>query len=260
MQLQEILFNQGFGTRRVCAGLIQKGLVSILPREVRTDKTFSVITESDIELDPEGMQFKVSGVPSLPDLIWPYASRAYIAFHKPAGHECSHKASHWPTIYSLLPSPLRLRPQKSAIQGVQAIGRLDQDTTGLLILTDDGALIHKLSSPKHHAPKVYEVTTKHPVDSKQVERLLAGVVLDDTPKPVLAAACEAVGELGVTTHLRLTLTEGKYHQVKRMIAAVGNRVEGLHRSKMGGFELPADLAAGQWRWLTASELASLNEK
>jgi 16S rRNA pseudouridine516 synthase len=258
MQLQEILFNQGFGTRRVCAGLIQKGLVSIKALEAPSDGAFELVTDSDLELEPEGLQFKVSGVPGIPDIAWPYAKQAYIAFHKPAGHECSHKASHWPTIYSLLPSPLRLRPQKSAIQGVQAIGRLDQDTTGLLILTDDGALIHKLSSPKHHAPKVYEVTTKHPIDAKQVAKLLTGVVLDDSPKPVLAAACEAVGELGVTTHLRLTLTEGKYHQVKRMIAAVGNRVEGLHRSRMGGFALPSDLAAGSWRWLTESEVTSLS--
>jgi 16S rRNA pseudouridine516 synthase len=263
MQLQEILFNQGFGTRRICAGLIQKGLVSIMPTKPMPERaaghaTFETVIDSDFEIDPEGLQFKVSGVPGLPDLVWPYAKQAYIVFNKPTGHECSHKASHWPTIYSLLPSPLRLRPQKSAIQGVQAIGRLDQDTTGLLILTDDGALIHRLSSPKHHAPKVYEVTTKHPIDAKQVERLLAGVVLDDSPKPVLAAACEAVGELGVTTHLRLTLTEGKYHQVKRMIAAVGNRVEGLHRSRMGRFELPSDLGAGQWRWLTPLELAQLS--
>lgn len=259
LQLQEILFSHGFGTRRVCAGLIQKGLVSIKPLQGNEDKAWRIPTDSDLELDPEGLQFKVSAVPGLPDLVWPYANRAYIVFHKPAGYECSHKASHWPTIYSLLPSPLRLRPQKSAIQGVQAIGRLDQDTTGLLILTDDGALIHKLSSPKHHAPKVYEVTTKHPIDAKQVARLLAGVVLDDSPKPVLAAACEAVDELGATTHLRLTLTEGKYHQVKRMIAAVGNRVEGLHRSRIGGFELPSDLAAGQWRWMTSEELASLSK-
>jgi len=249
MKISEILFSQGFGTRRVCAGLVQRGLVRI-----GTDTP----TDSDFDLEPKGLSFRVSGVAGLPSMDWPYAEQAYIVLHKPAGYECSHKPSAWPSIYSLLPAPLRNRPQKSAIQGVQAIGRLDQDTTGLLILTDDGALIHKLSSPKHHAPKVYEVTTKHEIDVKQIEKLLAGVVLDDSPKPVRAAACEAVGELGVTTHLRLTLTEGKYHQVKRMIAAVGNRVEGLHRSRMGGFSLPEDLAAGQWRWLTEAELASLS--
>jgi 16S rRNA pseudouridine516 synthase len=150
----------------------------------------------------------------------------------------------------LLPSPLRLRPQKAAVQGVQAVGRLDQDTSGLLLLTDDGKFIHRMSSPKHHMPKVYEVTTKHEITAQQVEKLLSGVVLDDSPKPVQAAACEKVTE----THLKLTLTEGKYHQVKRMLAAVGNRVEGLHRSAIGNLQLPADLAPGQWRWILPSEL------
>jgi len=149
-----------------------------------------------------------------------------------------------------LPSPLRLRPQKAAVQGVQAVGRLDQDTTGLLLLTDDGKFIHRMSSPKHHMPKVYEVTTKHEITAQQVEKLLSGVVLDDSPKPVQAAACEKVSD----THLKLTLTEGKYHQVKRMLAAVGNRVEGLHRSAIGNLQLPADLAPGQWRWILPSEL------
>jgi 16S rRNA pseudouridine516 synthase len=130
------------------------------------------------------------------------------------------------------------------------VGRLDQDTTGLLLLTDDGKFIHRMSSPKHHMPKVYEVTTKHEITTQQVEKLLSGVVLDDSPKPVQAAACEKVSD----THLKLTLTEGKYHQVKRMLAAVGNRVEGLHRSAIGHLQLPADLAPGQWRWILPSEL------
>ena len=133
---------------------------------------------------------------------------------------------------------------------------MDQDTTGMLLLTDDGKFIHKMSSPKHHVPKVYEVTVKHALDEQQVNKLLAGVVLDDDPAPVRAAACEAVGP----HHLRLTLTEGKYHQVKRMVAAVGNRVEGLGRSQIGGMALPADLAPGQWRWLSADELRAVQTK
>ena len=181
---------------------------------------------------------------------WPYQERAYLMLHKPAGTECSQKPSTWPSIYTLLPSPLRTRPQKAAVQGVQAVGRLDQDTTGLLLLTDDGKFIHRMSSPKHHVPKVYEVTTKHEISDDQIANLLAGVVLDDSPKPVKAAACERVE----STHLRLTLTEGKYHQVKRMLAAVGNRVEGLHRSAIGNLQLPQDLAPGQWRWLSPSDL------
>ena len=107
-----------------------------------------------------------------------------------------------------------------------------------------------MSSPKHHMPKVYEVTTKHEITEQQVEKLVSGVVLDDSPKPVQAAACEKVTD----THLKLTLTEGKYHQVKRMLAAVGNRVEGLHRSAIGNLQLPDDLAPGQWRWILHSEL------
>jgi 16S rRNA pseudouridine516 synthase len=158
-----------------------------------------------------------------------------------------------PSIYTLLPAPIRQRGGGAAA-GVQAVGRLDQDTTGLLLLSDDGKFIHRMSSPRHHVPKVYEVTVKHPVDAQQVQKLLDGVVLDDDPKPVRAAACVQTGEL----QLSLTLTEGKYHQVKRMIAAVSNRVEFLHRSRIGGLLLPADLAAGQWRWLTADDLASIS--
>ena len=123
----------------------------------------------------------------------------------------------------------------------------------MLLLTDDGQFIHRMSSPRHHVPKVYEVTVKHPLDARQIARLLAGVVLDDDPKPVRAAACEAVD----AHHLRLTLTEGKYHQVKRMVAAVGNRVEELHRSRIGALDLPAELAPGAWRWLTAAELVAV---
>lgn len=110
-----------------------------------------------------------------------------------------------------------------------------------------------MGSPKHHVPKVYEVGTKHAIDDTQVARLLAGVVLDDDPKPVRAAACEPVRPL----QLRLTLTEGKYHQVKRMLAAVGNRVETLHRSRIGPLALPEDLAPGQWRWLESAQVEAL---
>jgi 16S rRNA pseudouridine516 synthase len=245
MQLQDILFSQGFGTRRVCAGLIQQGWVAVATAPGQAPQQ---CTDSTSQWEPQGLIFTVQGIE------WSYHEKAYVLLHKPAGTECSQKPSTYPSIYTLLPSPLRLRPQKAAVQGVQAVGRLDQDTTGLLLLTDDGKFIHRLSSPRHHVPKVYEVTLKHPVDDRQVQRLLAGVVLDDDPKPVRAAACEAVDAL----HLRLTLTEGKYHQVKRMLAAVGNRVEGLHRSRIGALQLPDDLAPGQWRWLSQADLALID--
>lgn len=246
MQLQDILFSQGFGTRRVCAGMVQQGLVGIGEGEA------AVVCRNSVEdLDPEGLRLRVQG------RDWQIHAKAYLMLHKPAGTECSQKPSTYPSVYSLLPPPLRQRPAKGAVQGVQAIGRLDQDTTGLLLMSDDGHFIHRMASPKHHLPKVYEVTAKHALDDEQVRRLLAGVVLDDDPKPVAAAACEIVGEAGVSCHLRLTLTQGKYHQVKRMLAAVGNRVEGLHRSRIGGLVLPDDLAPGQWRWLQSEDLALL---
>ncbi len=245
MQLQDILYSQGFGTRRVCAGLVQQGLVQVY--ESAQSTTLVRCLQATTEFVAEGLRFQVQGVD------WPYAEKAYILLNKPTATECSQKPSTYPSIYTLLPSPLRLRPQKGAVQGVQAVGRLDQDTTGLLLLTDDGKFIHRMSSPRHHVPKVYEVTVKHPLDARQVNQLLAGVVLDDDPKPVRAAACEAVSEF----QLRLTLTEGKYHQVKRMVAAVSNRVEALHRSQIGGLRLPEGLAPGRWRWLSAADLASI---
>jgi 16S rRNA pseudouridine516 synthase len=142
---------------------------------------------------------------------------------------------------SLLPPPLRVR-------GVQPVGRLDEDTTGLLLLTDDGALIHRLTSPKKHVPKVYEIVTGDPVTDAQIEQLRAGVVLHDDPLPVRAAACERTGEQA----LRMTLLEGKYHQVKRMIAATGNVVTALHRSRYGVLALPDTLQPGEWQWLSGS--------
>jgi 16S rRNA pseudouridine516 synthase len=224
LKLSQLLFSQGFGTRRECEGLILAG-------EVRLGG--EVVDDPDHGVEPHGLAFEVEGK------AWTYHEKALVLLHKPAGYECSQKPSAWPSVLTLLPHPLRRR-------GVQPVGRLDQDTTGLLLLTDDGTLIHKLTSPKHHVPKVYEAITADPLDDRQLQRLRDGVVLHDDPQPVRAAEAEAIGE----RHLRLVLTEGKYHQVKRMVAAVGNRVEALHRSAFGGLQLPADLAPGQWRWLS----------
>ena len=222
----------------MCAGLVQQGFVTVQGQPC---------TDAQALFEPEGLAYTVQGV------AWTYQAKAYLMLHKPAGTECSHKPSTYPSIYTLLPAPLRQRPAKGAVQGVQAVGRLDQDTTGLLLLTDDGQFIHRMGSPRHHVPKVYEVGTRHPVDDRQVQRLLEGVTLDDDPRPVRAAACEPTEE----RQLRLTLTEGKYHQVKRMVAAAGNRVETLHRSRIGGLALPPDLSPGQWRWLTPADLQAL---
>jgi 16S rRNA pseudouridine516 synthase len=238
--LADILFSQGFGTRRVCSGLIEQGMVRVAG---------AVVLDPWADFETTDFKFEVQGV------TWPCVDRAYLMLHKPAGHECSQKPGMYPSIYTLLPAPLRQRGGGAAA-GVQAVGRLDQDTTGLLLLSDDGQFIHRLTSPRHHVPKVYEVTTRHPVTDAQTDKLLAGVVLDDSPVPVKAAAAVRVDEC----HLQLTLTEGKYHQVKRMLAAVSNRVEGLHRSRIGELVLDDRLPEGAWRWLTADEVAALGQK
>lgn len=227
LALADALFSQGLGARRECEGLVAAGLVRVNGRTV-TDPFAPVATE--------GLVLEVEG------RIWPYHAQAVILLHKPAGYECSQKPSAWPSVLTLLPGPLRRRD-------VQPVGRLDVDTTGLLLLTDDGALIHRLTHPKRHVPKVYEVTTARPVEDGQLEKLRAGVKLHDEPNLVRVLACERSGGPGGECALRMKLGEGKYHQVRRMVAAVGNHVEALHRSAFGALTLPADLAPGQWRWL-----------
>jgi len=231
MELDRILQRQGFGTRKGCRALIRAGRVAV---------NDEVCKNPFADIRTDGLAFTVD------EIAWPYREFASLVLNKPADYECSRRPIHHPSVLSLLPPPLVER-------GVQPIGRLDEDTTGLLILTDDGKLNHVLSSPKKKIPKVYLATTNHPVDAAQIEALLAGVVLHDDPEPVRAAACEVVEE----RLLRLTITEGKYHQVKRMVAAAGNRVEALHRVALGGLVLPPDLKPGEWRWLESSDLEAL---
>ena len=178
MKLSQILFSQGFGTRRVCAGLIDAGLVRHEGRE---------LDDPNEDLPIDGLVLEVEGKP------WPYHAQALVLLHKPAGYECSQKPKHHPSVLTLLPAPLRQR-------GVQPIGRLDEDTTGLLLLTDDGKLIHKLTSPKHHVPKVYEVGCKHPVDASHltgVEHLdQAGVADGHVEMLSLGVEEDDVGDAG----------------------------------------------------------------
>jgi 16S rRNA pseudouridine516 synthase len=229
---QELLFSQGFGSRHECTGAIVAGHLKFGGRPV--DDPFM-----DLEVF-DGAAYAVVDKP------WVFYTRAYLVLHKPAGYECSTKPKHHASAYSLLPTPLRVRD-------VQAVGRLDEDTTGLLLFSDDGQFIHRVTSPKHKAAKIYRVTLKHPGTAQQIEGLLKGVVLNDSPKPVLALDARLIDPLT----LELTLSEGKYHQVKRMLAAVGNRVEALHRSAIGTHQLRPDCAQGEWYWLTDDELAQI---
>lgn len=236
--LADILYRQGFGTRRLCAGLIAQGKVQVAG---------AVCDDPHAGFAMQGLPLVVQGQP------WLCQVSAYLMLHKPAGIECSQRPSAWPSVFTLLPAPLRHRPRRGGVAGVQAVGRLDQDTTGLLLLTDDGGFIHRMASPRHHVPKVYRVTLRHDASSELCARLMEGVVLDDDPQPVRAAACELTDDRGLV----LTLTEGKYHQVKRMVAAAGNRVEALHRERIGDLYLPADLMPGQWRWLSDDDLRAV---
>ena len=228
MQLIQALFKQGLGTRRACSALVRQGAVFLSGQPC---------TDPLQEIDPHNLTLEIHGV------AWPYRDPAIIALNKPAGYECSRKPQQYPSVLSLLPEPLRRR-------NVQPVGRLDADTTGLLLLTDDGALIHKLTSPKHHVPKVYEVGCKHPVSEQQLGQLINGVVLNDDTEPVCA---QSITHL-TSHHIQLTITQGKYHQVKRMIAAVGNRVENLHRLQIGHLKLPSTLKPSQWSWVDLEQI------
>jgi 16S rRNA pseudouridine516 synthase len=231
VKLFRALQSQGFGTRRECIARVRHGKVEV---------NGVVCDDPEAEVDPAGLLLTLDGT------TWPYREKAYLLLNKPAGYECSRQPIHNPSVFSLLPSPLLQR-------GVQCVGRLDQDTTGLLLFSDDGDFIHRMTSPKKGVPKLYRVNCRHPLSEDMLQALSRGVQLHDEPAPIAALACEKVS----SHELLLTLGEGKYHQVKRMVAAAGNRVEALHREAIGGLRLPPGLAEGEWRWLDETDLRKL---
>lgn len=231
LDLERILHKQGFGSRKLCR-------IMIINQEITVNGELCDDPSTQFEL--ENLGYTVKSEP------WEYRENSYLMMHKPSNYECSHKTQHHPTIYSLLPFPLVER-------NVQCIGRLDEDTTGLILISDDGQFIHRMSSPKHKVPKVYEVTCKHPVSDEQLAHILSGVQLVDETAPIAALACERISE----NIIHMTLAEGKYHQVKRMVAAISNRVEYLKRIKIGELALPQDLAVGEWRWLSDDDIKKL---
>lgn len=187
----------------------------------------------------EGLVFTVDGE------TWVWRERVYLMLHKPPGYECSRAPQRHPSVLQLLPQPLQRR-------GVQPVGRLDQDTSGVLLLSDDGAFIHRISSPRHHVPKTYRAGVRHTLDEAMLQRLRDGVQLHGEDGVFAASGVERIDELT----LRLTLHQGIYHQVKRMLAAAGNRCESLHREAVGGLQL-GDLQPGQWRYVETEELEGL---
>ena len=232
MELYRLLQQQGFGSRKDCRKLIDYGLVALDGVPAHDWRQ---------EVDPARLRtLTVDGEegPLLP-------SPLYLLLHKPAGYETSHQPMHHPSVYRLLPPRLQQL-------GVNAVGRLDVDTTGLLLFSSDGQFVHALASPKKEVAKLYRVTTRHPLDEAQLQRLRDGVLLHDEQQVLAADSVQQCGE----RVLEMAITQGKYHQVKRMVAAAGNRVEALHRLALGSLTL-GGLAEGQWRLLTAEELAAL---
>jgi 16S rRNA pseudouridine516 synthase len=192
-------------------------------------------------IETEGLKFTVF------DEEWDYHAHLYLVLHKPANFECSRKPSHHPGVLTLLPEQFTWRD-------VQPVGRLDHDTTGMLLMSDDGPFIHAQSSPKRHIPKVYVATTAEPVTDELVAQLLSGVQLHDEPEPLAAKICRRLDD----NQLEIILEQGKYHQVKRMLAAAGNHCAALSRTAIGQLSLASlGLAEGEWCYLTTEQIALL---
>jgi 16S rRNA pseudouridine516 synthase len=215
ISLLKTLQAQGIGSRKVCLSMIDAGEVFVAGE---------ICTNAKLMVDPATVTFLYD------DELCHCVESIFIALHKPLGYECSTKPTHHPSVLDLIPSYFRAR-------GVQPIGRLDVDTSGLLLLTDDGQLIHRLTHPKRHVYKHYLITTVDAVDAVQLERLQQPLLLVDDPDPV-----HAVSVTQLETHrLEMVIDEGRYHQV------VGNRVESLHRRQFGNLVLGEDLQEGKWR-------------
>lgn len=216
-------------TRSQAGKSVRQGLVTINGELVK--QAARQVTDSDtVMLD--GTELKLIGL-------------RYFMLHKPAGFLCANDDPEHQTVFTLLDEPL--------VERLHTVGRLDLDTTGLLLITDDGQWSHRLSSPKHHVAKTYRVWTADPIPTEAISQFAEGIMLRGEKDPTKPAELEIVGE----QEALLTIHEGRYHQVKRMFAAIGNKVEQLHRERIGGLQLPEDLAEGEYRILAPSELKAL---
>lgn len=231
MKLVKLLANLGYGSRKEAQRLIRSGAV--------TDDAAHVLT-GDEALPHARIRFR--GEPLDP----PFPLT--IVLNKPDGFTCS-SDDPGATVYDLLPERFAHRNP-----GLNPVGRLDKDTTGMLLLTDDGKLLHRIIHPKSSCLKVYHATLDRPLQGHEGGLFASGtLVLNNESKPLLPAGFEAIGE----NQALVTLHEGRYHQVRRMFAAAGNHVISLKRLSIGGFRLPEDLAEGEWRELTPEDLAAV---
>lgn len=227
MFLEKMLQSQGFGSRKHCQQLIKNGAVSIEEEKIDQPKH---------KLDLNNLSFSVY------DQHFEYREKVYIALNKPQGYECSHQATHHFSVFDFFNDVLMNR-------GLQCVGRLDQDTSGLLLLTDDGQFLQALTHPKKHVAKVYQMHTVDPVTEQQILQLQQGVELHNESGIFAATNVIQLAE----NELQMTIHQGVYHQVKRMLAAVGNKVERLQRQQIGALTLP-ELEQGKWIYLNAEQV------
>jgi 16S rRNA pseudouridine516 synthase len=236
LRLDRLLANMGYGSRKDVQALVKSGRV-VLDGVPVTDSDMHVPVSPALS---QRMRIAGAALDPPPGLI--------LMMHKPLGVTCSHKET-GPLVYELLPP--RWRDRKPAIS---TIGRLDKETSGLLLLTDDGALLHRVIAPKSNVAKRYCVTLARALRGDEAAALASGtLMLDGEGKPLLPVVMEIVPDAPLSEPIvNVTLTEGRYHQVRRMFAALGNHVSALHRDRVGGLTLPDDLAAGQYRILDAT--------
>jgi len=230
MRLVKLIANLGYGSRKDVSAMFREGRI--------TDATGEVLYADDRVAHAE---LRIDG-----EALDPPAGLA-LMLHKPVGYTCSTKDP-GRIVYDLLPPRFRLRSPL-----LSTVGRLDRDTSGLLLLTDDGALLHRIVSPRSQLEKVYEATLARDLRGDAGAIFASGKLMLESERAPLAPAVLEVLE---PRRARVTVTEGRYHQVRRMFAAVGNHVEALHRSRIGGLTL-GDLAPGKWRPLDSADVASL---
>ena len=236
VRLDKLLANLGYGSRREIQALARHGGITLDDAPI-TDASRRIQLDPDL---PERMRIDEDRLDPLPGLA--------LMLHKPLGVTCSHKEA-GPLVYGLFPERWRRRDP-----ALSTVGRLDKDTSGLLLLTDDGALLHRIIAPKAHVAKRYQVSLEQPLRGDEAALFASGtLMLEGEDKPLLPARLE----IHDATHAALTITEGRYHQIRRMFAAIGNHVTALHRDLVGALDLPADLAAGQFRILDSTALAAL---
>lgn len=209
--------------------LLKAGRIEVAGQRVE-DPRFSVDATDDVALDGELLRCAVP---------------RYFMLYKPPGYISATKDKQHLTVLDLL--------EEDNPERLHIAGRLDIDTTGLVLITDDGRWSHRVTSPNHDCQKTYLVETEDPITSAQVTRLERGIKLDNEKRPTRPAQVELIDEHTA----RLTISEGKYHQVKRMFAAVGNRVDALHRERIGGIVLDALLQPGEYRPLSEEEIAAI---